>query len=79
MLYKKDTPVCSDTSSNSKELIAEIKKIDNQFHILEKLSTMSAKFNPSNKSKGYYLMELDTLMNKLEINYFPMNQAQGAI
>jgi len=76
---KEGTPVCLDTSNNPKELIAEIRELDNQFHILEKLSTMSAKFNPSNESKGYYLMELDTLTNKLEINYFPMNQAQEAI
>lgn len=76
---KEGTPVCPDTSNNPKELIAEIRELDNQFHILEKLSTMSAKFNPSNESKGYYLMELDTLTNKLEINYFPMNQAQEAI
>lgn len=76
---KEGSPVCPNTSDNSKELIAEIKKLNNQFHILEKLSTMSAKFNPSNESKGYYLMELDTLTNKLEINYFPMNQAQEAI
>ena len=76
---KECTPVFPNTSNNPKELIAEIKELDNQFHILEKLSTMSAKFNPSNESKGYYLMELDTLTNKLEINYFPMNQAQEAI
>ena len=76
---KEGSPVCPNTSDNSKELIAEIRELDNQFHILEKLSTMSAKFNPSNESKGYYLMELDTLTNKLEINYFPMNQAQEAI
>ena len=71
---KEGSPVCPNTSDNSKELIAEIRELDNQFHILEKLSTMSAKFNPSNESKGYYLMELDTLTNKLEINYFPMNK-----
>lgn len=76
---KEGTPVCPDTSNNPKELIAEIKEIDHQFHILEKLSTMLAKFNPSNDSKGYYLMELDTLTHKLEINYFPMNQVQEAV
>ncbi len=40
---------------------------------------MSAKFNTSNESKGYYLMELDTLTHKLEISYFPMNQVQEAV
>ncbi|MCI8630588.1 MAG: hypothetical protein HFE57_14055 [Firmicutes bacterium] len=76
---KEGTPVCPNTSDNTKELIAEIKKLDNQFHILEKLSTISAKFNTSNESKGYYLIELDTLTHKLEINYFPMNQVQEAV
>lgn len=76
---KEGTPVCPDTSNNPKELIAEIKKLNNQFHILEKLRTMSVEFNPSNESKGYYLMELDILTNKLEINYFPMNQVEEAV
>lgn len=76
---KEGTPVCPDTSNNSKDLIAEIKKINNQFQILEKLSAMSAKFNPSNESKGYYLMQLNTLTYKLETIYFPMNQAQEAV
>ena len=40
---------------------------------------MSAKFNPSNESKGYYLMQLNTLTYKLETIYFPMNQAQEAV
>lgn len=76
---KEGTPVCPDTSNNSKDLIAEIKKINNQFQILEKLRTMSVECNPSNESKGYYLMELDILTHKLEINYFSMNQAQEAV
>lgn len=76
---KEGTPVCPNTSDNPKELIAEIKELDNQFHILEKLSTMSAEFNLSNESKGYYLMELDTLTHKLEINYFPMNQVEEVV
>lgn len=76
---KEGSPVCPNTSDNSKELIAEIRELDNQFHILEKLSTMSSKFNPSDESKGYYLMELDILTNKLEINYFPMNQVEEAV
>lgn len=76
---KEGTPVCPDTSNNPKELIAEIKEIDNRLHILEKLSTMSAECNPSNNSKGYYIMKLDTLTHKLETTYFPMNQAQEAV
>lgn len=76
---KEGTAVCQDTSNNPKELIAEIKEIDHQFHILEKLSTMSAKCNLSNESQGYYLMELDTLTHQLETIYFPMNQAKEAV
>lgn len=76
---KEGTPVCPNTSSNPNELIAEIKEIDNQFHILETLSKMAVKFNSSNKSEGYYLMELDIITYKLTIDYFTMNQIEEAI
>lgn len=76
---KEGTPVCPNTSNNTKELIAEIKEIDHQFHILEKLSTMSVECNLSNNSKGSYIMQLNTVTHKLETTYFPMNQAKEAV
>ncbi len=76
---KEGTPVCPNTSSNPNELIAEIKEIDNQFHILETLSKMAVKFNSFNKSEGYYLMELDIITYKLTIDYFTMNQIEEAV
>ena len=76
---KEGTPVCPDTSNNPKELITEIKEIDHQFHILEKLSTMSVECNLSNNSKGYYIMKLNTVTHQLETICFLINQAKEAV
>ena len=76
---KEGTPVCPNTSNNPKELITEIKEIDHQFHILEKLGTMSVECNPSNNSKGYYIMKLNTITHQLQTTYFSTNQVQEAV
>ena len=76
---KEGTPVCPDTSNNPKELITEIKEIDHQFHILEKLSTMSVECNLSNNSKGYYIMKLNIVTHQLQTTYFSTNQVQEAV
>lgn len=79
---KENMPTCPNTSDNYDELISEIKSIDNKLQIVSRLSALSVAIKYTNekydKTKGYYLLQLDFNRKMLRVNAFPKNQIELA-
>lgn len=71
-------PICPNTINDKKQLIKELKEIDNKLNIISRLSAISKaiQYVSTEKvvGKGYYILQLNFKKKLLKINGFNTNQ-----
>lgn len=73
-----NTPICPNTINDKRQLIKELKEIDNELNIVSRLSAISKaiQYVSTEKvvGKGYYILQLNFKKKVLKINGFNTNQ-----
>lgn len=80
---QENTPVCPNTYDNYVELVAEIKQLNKEHNILQRLEAISAAISYTSqrverKRAAYYLLKLNYATSRLEISSFNKSEIELA-
>lgn len=76
---REETPICPNTSDNTKDIINEVKEINNKLHLVSRISALSVAIKHTNvsqkmKGKGYYVLILNYEKKLLRVKRFSTKQ-----
>ena len=79
---KENCPVVPGTSSEERELVWEIKEINNRIHVLDMLSGIRVAIEHESRKKvdklGYYILRLDYNTRRVRVIYFKPSEPEKA-